>query len=152
MSCLFRNNPLKSVIYAKLLFGYLTVFPSFTKERATSIYVQQKPVHKWMVRHIYFPCLRNGIPKAVAVLIAFLVSAIFHELCIAVPCHMFKLWAFFGLMFQVPLVIVTNYLQDKFKNSMVGNMVFWCTFCIVGQPMCLLLYYHDLMNRKASAR
>ncbi|KAK6147686.1 hypothetical protein DH2020_018598 [Rehmannia glutinosa] len=40
----------------------------------------EEPVHKWMVRHIYFPCLRNGIPKVVAVLVAFLVSAIFHEL------------------------------------------------------------------------
>ncbi|XP_022863632.1 diacylglycerol O-acyltransferase 1A-like [Olea europaea var. sylvestris] len=83
-----------------------------------------------------------------AVLVSFLVSAIFHELCIAVPCHMFKLWAFIGIMFQVPLVIVTNYLQNKFKNSMVGNMVFWCFFCIVGQPMCVLLYYHDMINRK----
>ncbi|XP_057766432.1 diacylglycerol O-acyltransferase 1A [Salvia miltiorrhiza] len=110
------------------------------------------PVHKWMVRHIYCPCLQNGLPKIVAVLIAFLVSAIFHELCIAVPCHIFKFWAFSGIMLQVPLVIVTNYLQDKFKNSMVGNMMFWCFFCIFGQPMCVLLYYHDLMNRKASAR
>ncbi|CAI9100624.1 OLC1v1037757C1 [Oldenlandia corymbosa var. corymbosa] len=76
------------------------------------------PVHKWMVRHIYFPCLRNGIPKGAAILIAFLVSAIFHELCIAVPCHIFKFWAFIGIMFQVPLVILTNYLQAKFKNSM----------------------------------
>ncbi|KAL2457199.1 Diacylglycerol O-acyltransferase 1 [Abeliophyllum distichum] len=109
------------------------------------------PVHKWMVRHIYFPCLRNGIPKGGAVVISFLVSAIFHELCIAVPCHMFKLWAFIGIMFQVPLVIITKYLQNKFKNSMVGNMVFWCFFCIVGQPMCVLLYYHDMMNRKADA-
>lgn len=106
------------------------------------------PVHKWMVRHIYFPCLRNGIPKGVAVLIAFIVSAIFHELCIAVPCHIFKFWAFFGIMVQVPLVMITSYLQDKFRNSMVGNMIFWCFFSILGQPMCLLLYYHDLMNRK----
>ncbi|XLR16762.1 hypothetical protein S83_044700, partial [Arachis hypogaea] len=36
-----------------------------------------------------------------AVLIAFLISAVFHELCIAVPCHKFKLWAFIGIMFQV---------------------------------------------------
>ncbi|XP_052199677.1 diacylglycerol O-acyltransferase 1 [Diospyros lotus] len=108
------------------------------------------PVHKWMVRHIYFPCLRNGIPKGVAVLIAFLVSAIFHELCIAVPCHMFKFWAFIGIMFQVPLVMITNYLQNKFRNSMVGNMIFWCFFSILGQPMCVLLYYHDLMNRKGN--
>ncbi|KAI7980146.1 Diacylglycerol O-acyltransferase 1 [Camellia lanceoleosa] len=105
------------------------------------------PVHKWMVRHIYFPCLRNGIPKGVAVLIAFLVSAVFHELCIAVPCHIFKFWAFIGIMFQVPLVMITSYLQNKFRNSMVGNMIFWCFFSILGQPMCVLLYYHDLMNR-----
>ncbi|PPD67895.1 hypothetical protein GOBAR_DD35232 [Gossypium barbadense] len=79
----------------------------------------EEPVHKWMVRHIYLPCLRNGIPKGVAVLIAFLVSAIFHELCIAVPCHLFKLWAFFGIMFQAPLVLITSYLQNKFQSSMV---------------------------------
>ncbi|XP_022732575.1 diacylglycerol O-acyltransferase 1-like isoform X4 [Durio zibethinus] len=109
------------------------------------------PVHKWMVRHIYFPCLRNGIPKGVAVIIAFLVSALFHELCIAVPCHIFKLWAFIGIMFQVPLVLITNYLQNKFRSSMVGNMIFWFFFCILGQPMCVLLYYHDLMNRKGRA-
>lgn len=106
------------------------------------------PVHKWMVRHLYFPCLRNGISKGVSVVIAFAISAIFHELCIAVPCHMFKLWAFIGIMFQVPLVLVTNYLQNKFRNSMVGNMIFWLFFSILGQPMCVLLYYHDLMNRK----
>ncbi|KAM7515675.1 hypothetical protein LguiA_005258 [Lonicera macranthoides] len=106
------------------------------------------PVHKWMVRHIYFPCLRNGIPKVVAVLIAFLVSAIFHELCIAVPCHIFKFWAFIGIMFQVPLVMLTKYLHHKFRNYMVGNMLFWCFFSILGQPMCVLLYYHDVMNRK----
>ncbi|XP_024017148.1 diacylglycerol O-acyltransferase 1 isoform X2 [Morus notabilis] len=108
----------------------------------------EEPVHKWMVRHIYFPCLRNGIPKGAAVLIAFLVSAVFHELCIAVPCHIFKLWAFIGIMVQVPLVLITNYLQNKFKSSMVGNMIFWFIFCILGQPMCVLLYYHDVMNQK----
>ncbi|CAJ1941654.1 unnamed protein product [Sphenostylis stenocarpa] len=106
------------------------------------------PVHKWMIRHLYFPCLRQGIPKAVALLIAFLVSALFHELCIAVPCHIFKLWAFGGIMFQVPLVLITHYLQNKFRNSMVGNMIFWFIFSILGQPMCVLLYYHDLMSRK----
>ncbi|KAL9325870.1 hypothetical protein ACSQ67_006515 [Phaseolus vulgaris] len=109
----------------------------------------EDPVHKWMIRHLYFPCLRHGIPKAVALLIAFLVSALFHELCIAVPCHIFKLWAFGGIMFQVPLVLITHYLQEKFRNSMVGNMIFWFIFSILGQPMCVLLYYHDLMNRKS---
>lgn len=22
-----------------------------------------QPVHKWMLRHVYFPCLRAGLPK-----------------------------------------------------------------------------------------
>uniref|UniRef100_A0A453SCY0 O-acyltransferase n=5 Tax=Triticinae TaxID=1648030 RepID=A0A453SCY0_AEGTS len=107
------------------------------------------PVHKWIVRHIYFPCIRNGLSKGCAILIAFLVSAVFHELCIAVPCHIFKLWAFSGIMLQIPLLFLTKYLQDKFKNTMVGNMIFWFFFSIVGQPMCVLLYYHDVMNRQA---
>ncbi|RZC49670.1 hypothetical protein C5167_018097 [Papaver somniferum] len=56
------------------------------------------PVHKWMVRHIYFPCLRHKIPKGVAIVIAFFFSAVFHE---------------------VPLCILTNFLQNKFQNTMV---------------------------------
>ena len=133
----------------------------------------------------------------------------FLKLCIAVPCHIFKFWAFIGIMYQViiflsvfaflfthqlspfsnlitlpfismdqvPLVLVTSYLQNKFQNSMVshillefyilvlikllrelisyngyfiqvGNIIFWCFFSILGQPMCVLLYYHDVMNQK----
>ncbi|EEE65893.1 hypothetical protein OsJ_21713 [Oryza sativa Japonica Group] len=108
----------------------------------------EEPVHKWVIRHIYFPCIRNGFSKGVAILISFLVSAAFHELCVAVPCHIFKFWAFIGIMFQIPLVFLTKYLQDKFNNTMVGNMIFWFFFSILGQPMCVLLYYHDVMNRQ----
>uniref|UniRef100_A0A0D3GHX5 diacylglycerol O-acyltransferase n=1 Tax=Oryza barthii TaxID=65489 RepID=A0A0D3GHX5_9ORYZ len=70
------------------------------------------------------------VEEGVAILISFLVSAAFHELCVAVPCHIFKFWAFIGIMFQV------------------GNMIFWFFFSILGQPMCVLLYYHDVMNRQ----
>uniref|UniRef100_A0A0D9WRA5 O-acyltransferase n=1 Tax=Leersia perrieri TaxID=77586 RepID=A0A0D9WRA5_9ORYZ len=108
----------------------------------------EEPVHKWIIRHIYFPCIRNGLSKGVAILISFLVSAAFHELCVAVPCHIFKFWAFIGIVFQIPLVFLTKYLQDKFNNTMVGNMIFWFFFSILGQPIFVLLYYHDVMNRQ----
>uniref|UniRef100_A0A0E0LCQ5 O-acyltransferase n=1 Tax=Oryza punctata TaxID=4537 RepID=A0A0E0LCQ5_ORYPU len=88
------------------------------------------------------------VEEGVAILISFLVSAAFHELCVAVPCHIFKFWAFIGIMFQIPLVFLTKYLQDKFNDTMVGNMIFWFFFSILGQPMCVLLYYHDVMNRQ----
>ncbi|CAM6090832.1 unnamed protein product [Calypogeia fissa] len=108
------------------------------------------PVHRWMVRHVYFPCLRAGMPKSVAVIVVFALSGVFHEVCIGIPCHMLRCWAFLGIMFQVPLVFLTNYLQSRFQNLMLGNMVFWFFFCIVGQPMCVLLYYHDVVNHQQS--
>ncbi|WVZ96886.1 hypothetical protein U9M48_042467, partial [Paspalum notatum var. saurae] len=111
-----------------------------------------EPVHKWIVRHIYFPCMRNGISKEVAVFISFFVSAVLHELCVAVPCRIPKFWAFLGIMLQIPLIILTSYLKNKFNDTMVGNMIFWFFFCIYGQPMCILLYYHDVMNRIEKTR
>ncbi|KAK3438871.1 hypothetical protein EUGRSUZ_C03419 [Eucalyptus grandis] len=35
------------------------------------------PVHKWMIRHIYLPCLRNGIPKVVDPSLCFRMFAYF---------------------------------------------------------------------------
>ncbi|KAK4483669.1 hypothetical protein RD792_010870 [Penstemon davidsonii] len=76
------------------------------------------------VAEVDYLCAENRV----AILIAFLVSAIFHELCIAIPFHIFKFWACIGIMFQVPLVIMTNYLQDKFNNSMVGFLTSYINF------------------------
>uniref|UniRef100_A0A1D1XKL7 O-acyltransferase n=1 Tax=Anthurium amnicola TaxID=1678845 RepID=A0A1D1XKL7_9ARAE len=138
-------------ILAELLcFGDREFYKDWWNARTIEEYwrMWNMPVHKWMVRHIYFPCLQNGLSKGVAFMIAFLISAIFHELLIGVPCHIIKFWGFIGIMFQVPLVILTNYLQQKFKSNMVGNMIFWSFFSIFGQPMCVLLYYHDVMNRQ----
>ncbi|XP_042453231.1 diacylglycerol O-acyltransferase 1-2-like [Zingiber officinale] len=138
-----------NILAELLLFGDREFYKDWWNAKTVEEYwrMWNMPVHKWMIRHVYFPCLRNGIPKGVSIFISFFVSAIFHELCVAVPCHIFKFWAFLGIMFQIPLVTLTKYLQRKFTNTMVGNIIFWFFFCILGQPMCVLLYYHDVMNR-----
>ena len=50
---------------------------------------------------------------------------------------------------QVPLMYATGWLKKRLKNDQVGNLIFWVTFCIVGQPTSLILYYHDwiILNR-----
>ena len=58
-----------------------------------------------------------------------------HEVLISVPFHDMRPWSFLGMMFQVPLVFVTKALYRKFPGSSVGNIIFWVTFCVVGQPM-----------------
>ncbi|KAG2448405.1 hypothetical protein HYH02_006297 [Chlamydomonas schloesseri] len=101
------------------------------------------PVHKWLLRHVYFPAIRAGSSRFNAILLTFFVSAVFHELLLGVPLHMVRLWAFGGIMFQVPLIMVTEMLRKKLNRDELGNYIFWIAFCVVGQPVCVLLYYHD---------
>ncbi|PNW88823.1 hypothetical protein CHLRE_01g045903v5 [Chlamydomonas reinhardtii] len=101
------------------------------------------PVHKWLLRHVYFPAIRAGSSRFNAILLTFFVSAVFHELLLGVPLHMVRLWAFAGIMFQVPLIMVTEMLRKKLNRDELGNYIFWIAFCVVGQPVCVLLYYHD---------
>ncbi|MGK3747544.1 MAG: diacylglycerol O-acyltransferase-1 [Bacillariaceae sp.] len=42
------------------------------------------PVHYWLVRHLYFPCIRLGISKSAAMFIVFFFSAVVHEMLISV--------------------------------------------------------------------
>jgi len=101
------------------------------------------PVHKWLLRHVYYPCIRRRVPKTVAAVAVFFVSAVFHEMLVGVPLHMVRFWAFWGLMFQVPLLFLTDYIKKRANSNQIGNYVFWFTFVIFGQPMAIMLYYHD---------
>ena len=37
------------------------------------------PVHRWALRHLYFPILGMGYDKNVAACVVFFISAFFHE-------------------------------------------------------------------------
>jgi len=102
------------------------------------------PVHAWLVRHCFMPCMNAGISKNVAMFIVFFISAVFHEWLVSVPCHTTKVWAFLGMLGQVPLIALTNFLHKMNRGSQVGNFIFWISFCIVGQPLCILLYFMEL--------
>jgi hypothetical protein len=51
---------------------------------------------------------------------------------------------------QVPLVMLTEHIKTRLKSDTWGNYMFWITFCMVGQPVSVLTYYHDwvVMHRK----
>uniref|UniRef100_A0AC34G8H7 Diacylglycerol O-acyltransferase n=1 Tax=Panagrolaimus sp. ES5 TaxID=591445 RepID=A0AC34G8H7_9BILA len=61
------------------------------------------PVHRWCVRHVYKPLIRNGYSRLTGSLAVFLISAIFHEYLVSVPLHLFRLWAFWAMLAQIPL-------------------------------------------------
>eukprot|EP00798_Chlamydomonas_sp_ICE-L_P001934 gene1934-33344_t len=103
------------------------------------------PVHKWLLRHVYFPAIRLGLSRTSAMVLVFFVSAFFHELLLGVPLHVVRFWVFTGMMMQIPLAHLSEYMKNKMKRDDLGNIFFWFSFCVVGQPVCVLLYAHDFL-------
>jgi len=97
------------------------------------------PVHRWCVRHVYKPMVKNKYPRLQAATAVFLISAVFHEYLVSVPLKMFRLWAFGGMLMQIPLGVITGKIL---KGGRAGNIVVWLSL-ILGQPMAILMYVHD---------
>lgn len=51
--------------------------------------------------------------------------------------------AFAGMLFQLPLIAITDPLQKTkgWGGKVTGNVIFWVSFCLVGQPLAALLYF-----------
>lgn len=51
--------------------------------------------------------------------------------------------AFAGMILQLPLIAVTFPLEkmNGRTGKIIGNCVFWVSFCLVGQPLGALLYF-----------
>ncbi|KAF2270300.1 hypothetical protein CC78DRAFT_550545 [Lojkania enalia] len=102
-----------------------------------------KPVTNFMRRHVYSPLVGRGFPPALAQVIVFVISGLLHELLVGVPTHNVIGVAFAGMMFQIPLIALTDALQKLkgIRGKVAGNMIFWISFCLVGQPLAALLYF-----------
>ncbi|EEA25986.1 hypothetical protein TMatcc_005757 [Talaromyces marneffei ATCC 18224] len=102
-----------------------------------------KPVYLFMKRHIFSPLVGRGWSSFSASIMVFLFSAILHELLVGIPTHNLIGVAFAGMMFQLPLITATQRLErkDDPTTRIIGNSVFWVTFCLVGQPLGALLYF-----------
>lgn len=102
-----------------------------------------KPVYHFMKRHIYSPLIGRGCNPYLATIIVYIFSGILHELLVGVPTHNIIGVAFGGMMIQIPLILMTQPLEKmKGTNGKVfGNVFFWVSFCLVGQPLAALLYF-----------
>ncbi|KAJ3150049.1 hypothetical protein HDU86_006773 [Geranomyces michiganensis] len=115
------------------------------------------PVHMWGKRHLYMPLIASGVRPGLAAVAVFTVSAVLHELLIGVPTHCLNGWAFGGMMMQMPLILQGKALgalrrrNEKLFDT-VGNLVFWVSFTIVGQPAAILVYYSHWFKTRGPGR
>lgn len=102
-----------------------------------------KPVYQFMKRHVYVPMIARGHGPITGSAAVFLLSAALHELLVGAPTHNVIGVAFTGMMLQLPLVIATQPLErmQGRNGKVLGNCVFWVSFCLVGQPLGALLYF-----------
>ncbi|KAL6263344.1 hypothetical protein P5V15_006142, partial [Pogonomyrmex californicus] len=98
-------------------------------------------VHRWAVRHLYIPIVEMGYSKNTASVTVFFISAFFHEYLVSVPLKTFKIWAFMGMMGQIPLSVLSK-MVERYAGARWGNIVVWASL-IIGQPLCIMMYYHD---------
>uniref|UniRef100_A0A8C5PHS4 O-acyltransferase n=1 Tax=Leptobrachium leishanense TaxID=445787 RepID=A0A8C5PHS4_9ANUR len=92
------------------------------------------PVHRWCLRHFYKPMMRRGVSKWTAQTAVFFASAFFHEYLVSIPLKMFRLWAFMGMMSQIPFA----WFVGRFLRGNYGNAAVWISL-IIGQPVAVLM-------------
>lgn len=60
---------------------------------------------------------------------------------VSVPLRTFKVWVFMAMMGQVPLSFISRFAEVRLGPRW-GNVVIWASL-IIGQPLCIMIYYHD---------
>lgn len=46
------------------------------------------------------------------------------------------------------MIIISQKIQQKFGDRF-GNVFFWVSFCVLGQPICVMSYYYDWVQTAA---
>lgn len=104
-----------------------------------------KPVTHFMKRHIYSPMVGRGMSPVIAQVLTFTFSGVLHEALVGVPTHNILGFAFFGMLGQIPLILLTDLLKKALGSGpntrLAGNLIFWFSFCIFGQPLAAMAYF-----------
>ncbi|KAF5003526.1 hypothetical protein FDECE_9913 [Fusarium decemcellulare] len=104
-----------------------------------------KPVYTYFKRHVYMPMIGRGWSPQAASFSVFFLSAVLHEILVGVPTHNIIGVAFLGMFLQLPLIAITKPLENMklgHTGKVIGNITFWVSFTMFGQPFAALMYFY----------
>lgn len=83
-----------------------------------------RPVHQFLLKHVYASTIQVGAPKSVAIFFTFLLSSLMHELVMAIVTGKIRGYLFLMQMAQLPLIVLgqTKFIKDSPAR---GNLLFW---------------------------
>ncbi|KAM0672920.1 hypothetical protein OCOL_000188 [Ordospora colligata] len=105
-----------------------------------------RPVYIWLKKHVYSAMIGKGVSRDKAAIMVFVVSGLVHEYVISISIKKFTGWFFITMLIQIPLIHITESFKRRFPS--LANFFFWGTFCVIGQPSVMLLYYRSLYIKK----
>ncbi|KAH9411515.1 membrane-bound O-acyltransferase [Ordospora pajunii] len=105
-----------------------------------------RPVYVWLKKHVYSAMISKGVSRSKAAAMVFVVSGLVHEYVISISIKKFTGWFFITMLIQIPLIHITESFKRRFPS--LANFFFWGTFCVIGQPSVMLLYYRSLYIKK----
>ncbi|EIW67053.1 hypothetical protein TREMEDRAFT_34263 [Tremella mesenterica DSM 1558] len=84
-----------------------------------------KPVHTFLLRHVYASTMDSlSLSKTSATFVTFLLSALCHELVMAVVTKKIRPYLFLMQMAQLPMIALGRVGWVK-RSKTIGNIVFW---------------------------
>jgi sterol O-acyltransferase len=98
-----------------------------------------KPVHTFLLRHVYASS-RSGLRlgRWGATFFTFLLSALCHELVMAVVSKKIRPYLFLMQMIQLPMIMISRLPAVK-RNRTLGNIIFWAGL-MLGFPLLEICY------------
>ncbi|KLT39548.1 MBOAT-domain-containing protein [Cutaneotrichosporon oleaginosum] len=98
-----------------------------------------KPVHTFLLRHVYASS-RHGLRlgRWGATFFTFLLSALCHELVMAVVSKKIRPYLFLMQMIQLPMIMISRLPAVK-RNRTLGNIIFWAGL-MLGFPLLEICY------------
>ena len=100
-----------------------------------------QPIHNFLIRHVYYPSRRKGIPQTYCLMITFTPSAAFHEYILAGIIGRVNGVGFNLMMVNIPAMFLQRYLKNTVSGTL-NNILFWLCYIILGQPLGILYSYY----------
>ncbi|ODN97324.1 sterol O-acyltransferase [Cryptococcus wingfieldii CBS 7118] len=98
-----------------------------------------KPVHTFLLRHVYASTMSSlQLSRTSAAFVTFLLSALCHELVMAVVTKKIRPYLFLMQMAQLPMIALGRLPVVK-RNKTIGNIVFWIGL-MMGFPLLAICY------------
>ncbi|KAG1795165.1 MBOAT, membrane-bound O-acyltransferase family-domain-containing protein [Suillus plorans] len=98
-----------------------------------------KPVHSFLLRHVYASTRASyGLSRTTAMFVTFFLSAMAHELVMAIVTKKIRMYLFLMQLVQIPLILVSRAPVIQ-RNKLMGNVVFWLGL-YAGFPLLCVAY------------